>query len=565
MALATSMCLAVGAIGLWLRLPADHAITRAMPRPLPGEQLLAIKEGVAELVAVKEGPGAERQLLTNGHAMSATGRLAQRYMRALAHLPLLSMDRPARVLVIGFGVGNTAHAAVLHPSVERVDVADLSSDVLSYAGYFGDTNGGVLSDPRTVVYVNDGRQHLRMQPPASYDLITLEPPPLTLSGVGALYAREFYELARTRLEPGGYLSQWLPFYQVPPSTLFSMIRAFVDVFPQAVLLGGTDEDLLLVGTTAPRIEVDPARLAAALARAPLVEADLRRLGLGSVLEIAGTFVASARTLDEATRRSRPTTDDRPIQEYVTGSRLTAVRVAGVPSTIVQVGQVGAWCPGCVAGTPVPFIEELNAYLALLDPVYRRATLPAGRSGAAIDVQRLAGEHEYLREVLADWAARQNVRGATLAAEGRIDEAIIEFQSALRFTPNSAETHWNLGRALMDRGITEAALDHLRRSVILDPGHGPARYDLGSALLDLQRPDEALTELRAAVRLMPASAEAWNHLGIALGSQGKLDEAIAVFERALALRPALPTAQQNLAMAQQALSARGAARRRSGPR
>ena len=65
------------------------------------------------------------------------------------------------------------------------------------------------------MYVNDGRQHLQMQPPGSYDLITLEPPPIGYAGVAALYSREFYALARTRLKPSGYVSQWLPAYQVP--------------------------------------------------------------------------------------------------------------------------------------------------------------------------------------------------------------------------------------------------------------------------------------------------------------------------------------------------------------
>ena len=58
-------------------------------------------------------------------------RLSQRYMRALAHIPLLAIDGPEAVLVIGFGVGNTTHAATLHPSIRRVEVADLSTDILA--------------------------------------------------------------------------------------------------------------------------------------------------------------------------------------------------------------------------------------------------------------------------------------------------------------------------------------------------------------------------------------------------------------------------------------------------
>jgi spermidine synthase len=91
----------------------------------------------------------------------------------------------------------------------------------------------VLSDPKVVVHINDGRQHLQMQAPGSYDLVVLEPPPIAYAGVSALYSREFYALARTRLKPNGYISQWLPAYQVPSETALAMVRAFVDVFPQS--------------------------------------------------------------------------------------------------------------------------------------------------------------------------------------------------------------------------------------------------------------------------------------------------------------------------------------------
>ena len=108
-------------------------------------------------------------------------------------------------------------------------------------------------------------------------------------------------MARTRLKPGGYLSQWLPAYQVPAETSLAMVRAFVDVFPQSVLLSGTQGELLLLGTSGASIAVDPERLARALGRAPGAADDLRRLDLGTVTEIVGTFAGSADTLARATR------------------------------------------------------------------------------------------------------------------------------------------------------------------------------------------------------------------------------------------------------------------------
>ena len=298
------------ALALWLQLPSDYIIRRAQVLPTGGGRLLALSEGVTEVIAVTETRHEGRALLTNGHPMAGTDPLGQRYMRALAHIPLLSVDNPASVLVIGFGVGNTTHAATLHPSVRRVDVADLSRHVLLHANYFKDANGDVLNDRRVSVYVNDGRQHLQMQPEGSYDLIALEPPPIAYAGVGALYSREFYALARTRLKQGGYVSQWLPAYQVPAAVTLAMVRAFVEIFPQAVLLSGAKADLLHLGANHASVEIDPARLASRLSDAPAVQADLQQFALGSVREIVGMFVGSARNLAEASRDSAPVTDDQ---------------------------------------------------------------------------------------------------------------------------------------------------------------------------------------------------------------------------------------------------------------
>ncbi len=133
--LACSSLIGGVALGLWLLLPTGYLVSRAAP-PFANERVLTSSEGLTEVIAVTEVPGQGRTLVTNGHPMSSDARLSQRYMRALAHIPLLSIDNPEIVLVIGFGVGNTAHAATLHPSVRRVEVADLSRGILAHAGYF---------------------------------------------------------------------------------------------------------------------------------------------------------------------------------------------------------------------------------------------------------------------------------------------------------------------------------------------------------------------------------------------------------------------------------------------
>jgi spermidine synthase len=546
-ALVGSMVIGGAALGLWFQLPSDYVISRALAQK-DNERLLARSEGLTEVIAVVEVAAKGRTLFTNGHPMSSTARLSQRYMRAMAHIPLLSIDNPETVLVIGFGVGNTTHAATLHPSVRRVEVADLSRGILAHSSYFKDANGDVLNDPRVVVYVNDGRHHLQIQRAAAYDLITLEPPPIGYAGVAALYSEEFYALARSRLKPRGYISQWLPAYQVPTATTLAMIRAFIDVFPQTVLISGAEADLLLIGANDSRIEIDPARLSTILARAPAVQADLRRLDLGSVREIVGTFVGSAQKLAEATRNSPPVSDDRPLQEYGVKSLLNFGEA--VPASVVDLTQVTAWCPKCfVDSKPVPLVEGLDMYLALLGRAYTASAVEVARV-RSLDVRqtRVIAGSTYLGAIVPESADLHNALGIALAEKGKIDEAVAEFSEALRLEPDSARTHWHLGAALASRGAREEAIAHLHQSVQLDPKNGEAQYDLARLLVDVGQPAAAVDHFRATLRLIPNSVEAHTGLGLALAVQGKVDEAIDQFQLALTLDPASADAQRNLAIA-----------------
>jgi spermidine synthase len=541
--------IAAVAVGWWLRLSPDYVLRRSLAPLSASQRLVTLHEGVTEVVAVTEVPGRGRSLMTNGHAMSSTALLDQRYMRALAHIPLLlsSATHPSRVLVIGFGVGNTTQAATLHPSIKRVDVADLSRAILEHAGYFHETNKDVLRDPRVRIYVNDGRQHLLMQPAASYDLITLEPPPIAHAGVAALYSREFYELSRTRLKAGGYLSQWLPAYQVPAETSLAMVRAFIDVFPVSVLLSGMQGELLLVGTSGASIEVDPDRLARALEQSPRVADDMRRLDLGTVIEIVGTFVGSADTLARATRDSLPMSDDRPLQEYGVRSVLSS-GTSGVPAALFDLSAAAMWCPRCFEGDrPTASVAGLDTYLALLDEAYHAPADARTAAASRAGTRRILGS-AYLGAVLPDSDAVYNIIGVTLLRQARYAEAADAFDVALKRRPDSADANRNLGTALAATGHASEAIAYLRRAVQLAPDNGGAQFELGTLLLARREFTQAADCLQAAVRALPDFAAGHNSLGIALANLGETTQAIEQFKHAVNLDPEFNEARRNLASA-----------------
>ena len=508
------------AVGAWMLLPPDYVLRRALVVPA-GNRVLATSEGTTEVIAVVEAARG-RALLTNGHAMSSTAPLDQRYMRALAHVPLLSMDGPRRVLVIGFGVGNTVHAATLHPSVERVDVAELSEHVLAHAGFFTAATGDVLRHPKVTVYLNDGRQHLRMVAPAAYDLVTLEPPPIAHAGVAALYSREFYRLVHSRLAAGGYVSQWLPAYQVPGESSLAMVRAFLDVFPRAVLLSGTQAELLLVGTPGPRLEVDPDRLRQRLDRAPDVRADLARVDLAQPRDIVGSFVGSDATLRAATRASAAVTDDRPIQEYGVLSGLSTA-LQGVPASLFDLDDVASWCPRCFeSGRPVPEVADLDAYLGLLREAYETPVAAVEAAASARPGRRRFLGSAYLGTVLPDTAEVYNILGTAELSQGRVEDAVRAFEMALRLEPQSPAARRNLGQL---------------------------RHEQGRALLEAREFGGAAAELREAISLLPSSAAAHNDLGVALASVNDVMAAAAQFRQAVSLDPDFEEARRNLSAAE----------------
>jgi spermidine synthase len=461
----------------WTLLPSDHIVQRALGAIPEGERRLLVDDGLTELIAITEREGRGRILHTNGHQMSSTQPLSQRYMRALAHIPLLLIDRPQDVLVIGFGVGNTTHAATLHPSVQRVELADLSRDILAHAGYFADANANVLLHPKVAVHINDGRQHLQMQPEGSYDLVVLEPPPIAYAGVSALYSSEFYALVRSRLKVNGYISQWLPAYQVPTETALSMIRSFIDIFPQSVLLSGAEADLVLLGVNGDRLEIDPVVVESRLAAAPGVSADLQRISLGRPHEIVGSFVGSARTLAQAARTAPAVRDDRPLQEYGVRSMLNFGH--GVPEAAVDLGGVADWCPRCfVDGQPQPPVSQLAVYLELLTLAY------AASSAEVAEARRLWEDEgrtilgsEYLGAIVPETAATYEVLGIVEARAGNLADAVVLFRRAVALDPDDAAAHWHLGAALAQQGNLDEALTHISRSVDLDPNNPDAVNDL----------------------------------------------------------------------------------------
>ncbi|MGO8679572.1 MAG: tetratricopeptide repeat protein [Limisphaerales bacterium] len=139
-------------------------------------------------------------------------------------------------------------------------------------------------------------------------------------------------------------------------------------------------------------------------------------------------------------------------------------------------------------------------------------------------------------------------GKALVNKGKIAEAISQYQEVLRLKPDYADAHDNLGIALFEKGKIDEAINQFREAIRLKPDGAEAHYNLGISLGSKGQYDEAISQFREAVRLKPDDAEAHNNLGVTLVKNGRIDEAISQYQEAIRLKPDYAQAQINLARA-----------------
>lgn len=214
-------------------------------------------------------PAPASRLIINGVGVTGYSNAT----KMMAHIPLLLHPKPRRVLIICFGMGTTFRSALSHPV--DVEVVDLVPSVFEAFRFFYPDASVRAADPRARHFVDDGRNHL-LRSRGGYDVIIVDPsPPLYAAGTVNLYSKDFFELARRRLRPGGILSVWLPEYPEPD---FKMVmKSFVSAMPQTQFWLGTADKggIVMLGSETP-LSLDRARARGRMKDSG-VRADMREL------------------------------------------------------------------------------------------------------------------------------------------------------------------------------------------------------------------------------------------------------------------------------------------------
>ncbi len=278
-----------------------------------GGQISRIEEGRTETIVLLEnqfeGETVVRTLLTNGHSMTGDAPNARRYMNLYAYFPVFFHPKIEDALLISYGLGNTARALLDSPEIERVDIVDISREMLGLADHVFPADRNPLTDPRVHVHIDDGRYFLQVTD-QRFDVITGEPPPPKNAGVVNLYTQEYFQLAYDRLAEGGMQTYWLPIHDLTLADAKGIVAAYCAVFDDCSLWLGTSTDWMLVGSRDHEWKADLAHFERAWSD-PVIGPDLRAIGLEEPALLAATFLMDASQLQEWSADTAPLVDDRP--------------------------------------------------------------------------------------------------------------------------------------------------------------------------------------------------------------------------------------------------------------
>jgi spermidine synthase len=554
--------------------------------------LLYYKDGAPATVSVKRLTGTTT-LAVDGKT-DASNRSDMITQKLVAHLPLLLHPAPRDVAIVGLGSGVTLGAALSHP-IERVDVVEISPEVVEASRFFEKENHGALADPRTRLVVGDGRSHLLLSR-GLYDVIISEPSNPWIAGVAALFTREFFEGARSRLAPGGIICQWAHTYTISDRDLRSIVRTFTSVFPNGTAWMVNDNDVLMVASAGPVVPLLD-NIARHWSRGNAA-ADLAEVGATEPFHLLSLFSAGPGELARYAAGADLLDDDRMRLEFSAPRELHNASAGENDATFASIATVDA-LPALVRtgreqATSVQWrgraemMTRSDAYSIAYDDYVRALKLDPtdrlaleGFTRTAVLTNRAQDALSWIRSLTPGepGVPAQIAISKLLAAAGLKSDAIDAVKGSCgseatvaaaceqlaaiyadagdagslegmvarlrQSDPGSAATHYFDAVLAFLHGDARTAIERAQKAITADPGYS-AVYDLaGAAHTKLGEGEPATEAFLTSLRFDPHDSAAYTNLGLLALTAGDPVTARNYFAEALWLAPDARAAREGL--------------------
>jgi len=274
----------------------------------PGQTVLLRREDEYGVLQVLSGPGGVISVVNNRtELVYLLGKTETAYVQQLqGHLGMVYCPGARRAVVLGSGYGITAGALGLHPSLEHIDAVEIIPGMVEAASLFMPHNLAYHHNPKIRVVVDDGR-HFLTRATEPYDIISVNVSDAHLPGASSLFHREFYDIAKARLNPGGVVIQHA--FGVDVAIVMATLE---DSFPHVAVSRAYGNGYNVVASPWP-LAIDEARVRQLLS-APAVRRALWSIGVLPPLDLVSMLKASRSLEVSRLPGAGIATDDHPLLE-----------------------------------------------------------------------------------------------------------------------------------------------------------------------------------------------------------------------------------------------------------
>jgi len=137
------------------------------------------------------------------------------------------------------------------------------------------------------------------------------------------------------------------------------------------------------------------------------------------------------------------------------------------------------------------------------------------------------------------------KGIDCFREKKYEEAIAEFEKALKIDPNLAEGYYGLGYAYCYKNQCETSLSYFQKAIELSPNYVDAYNAMGYAYSILGKYEDSVNYYLKTLKIKEENLDALNGLGYAYASTGKYGNAINYFKKAIKINPEYAPAYSGL--------------------
>ncbi|MDC1152967.1 fused MFS/spermidine synthase [Nitrospinaceae bacterium] len=475
---------------------------------LKKNKILFFKEGMHTTVTTELSPSGNIFLRVNGKT-DASLALDMRTQLLSGYLPMLFHENPKSALVIGQGSGITLGAVEQFP-VDKINLVEISPAVIEGSRFFDPFNHDALNDKRLSVLLEDGRNHIALSK-KSYDVIVSEPSNPWISGVGALFTVDFFDLLKKRLNPGGVACIWVH-TNMSPDSFKSIIRSFTEKFPFVTMWESiAGDDYLLIGSKQEyRLSFEKTQKYLAN---EITGKDLARIGIRNVPDLMSLMIMSRPKLVEFSKNAPLHTDDNSILEF------NAPKYVYKDERDLLVRQLTPFIQ-----LQPEFVEFENIQPEIITRVNKR-------------LLRLERSESQIEEI------KRKARITTLLEEaemaynvGDITQALAFYAKVLVLDPQHILAQINIGNIYQELKLTEKAEKAYLNTLNSNPFYVFGSLSLARLYIFSGQPDKAIKIINDTLEWYDGDHELSLFMGLAYAFKKDPRRAIEEFETSLKWNP-----------------------------